>query len=258
MVLRTLIPATLGGFVESTSLGLLTGTALLATLATGLSPMTDTALAASTAAADAVASVPLIPRDAPVRQSDPRGRTREPRRPVAELARPARGRDERVDRSGERSSTAAKRMTSSTDRPIPQYFWAPDSKSVLYVQDKGGDENFLLYQVDVASGTERTLTPFENTRVGLVGGSVQHKDKLLIGVNNRDPRFHDVHLLDLGSGTLTLVQQNDGLRRVHGRRQPGAALGDPRQTPRAAWTCSRSPTAKSPRPRAKAPGSRTR
>ncbi|MBU2340564.1 MAG: S9 family peptidase, partial [Alphaproteobacteria bacterium] len=105
--------------------------------------------------------------------------------------------------------TAARAITASTDRPIPQYFWAPDSRSVLYVQDKGGDENFLLYGVDIASGTERTLTPFENTRVQVVGTSNRIKDRVLIGVNNRDPRFHDVHMLDLNSGELTLVQQND-------------------------------------------------
>jgi dipeptidyl aminopeptidase/acylaminoacyl peptidase len=105
--------------------------------------------------------------------------------------------------------SAAKRMTSATDRPIPQYFWAPDSRSLLYIQDKGGDENYLLYQVDVATGTERTLTPFENTRVMFVGGSVTIKDKILVGLNNRDPRFHDVYLLDLGSGALELVRQND-------------------------------------------------
>ncbi|MBU0669932.1 MAG: S9 family peptidase [Alphaproteobacteria bacterium] len=105
--------------------------------------------------------------------------------------------------------TAARAITASMDRPIPQYFWAPDSRSVLYVQDKGGDENFLLYGVDIASGTERTLTPFENTRVQVVGTSNRIKDRVLIGVNNRDPRFHDVHMLDLNSGELTLVQQND-------------------------------------------------
>ena len=42
----------------------------------------------------------------------------------------------------------AKPISASKDRPIRQYFWAPDSKSVLYVQDKGGDENFLLYGID--------------------------------------------------------------------------------------------------------------
>lgn len=106
--------------------------------------------------------------------------------------------------------SAAKAMTASTDRPIRQYFWAPDSKSILYIQDKGGDENFLLYGVDVASGKETTLTPFEKTRVQLVGASTIQKDKLLVGLNNRDARFHDIYLLDLGSGKLTEVLQNDG------------------------------------------------
>ncbi len=105
---------------------------------------------------------------------------------------------------------AAKAVTSSTDRPIRSHFWSPDSKSVGYIQDKGGDENFLLYKIDVATGEETTLTPFENTRVEIVGASETIKDKLLIGVNNRDPQFHDVHLLDINTGKLELVYQNEG------------------------------------------------
>ena len=104
---------------------------------------------------------------------------------------------------------AAKAMTEATDRPILQYMWAPDSKSMLYIQDKGGDENFLLYGVDIASGKETTLTPFENTRVDIVGGSESIRDKILIGLNNRDPQFHDVHLLNLNTGELTLVIENN-------------------------------------------------
>ncbi len=104
---------------------------------------------------------------------------------------------------------AGKAMTHSTDRPIRQYFWAPDSNSLLYIQDKGGDENFLLYGIDIASGVETTLTPFDNTRVMLVGGSEQIRDKILVGLNNRDPHYHDVHLLNLNTGELTLVLKND-------------------------------------------------
>ena len=103
----------------------------------------------------------------------------------------------------------AKAMTDATDRPIRQYFWSPDSQSLLYIQDKGGDENFLLYGVNIASGEETTLTPFENTRVDIVGGSESIRDKILVGLNNRDPEFHDVHLLDLNSGELTLVIENN-------------------------------------------------
>ncbi|MEL7188600.1 MAG: S9 family peptidase [Pseudomonadota bacterium] len=105
--------------------------------------------------------------------------------------------------------SAAKVVTNSTDRPIRDHFWAPDGKSVGYIQDKGGDENFLLYKIDIASGEETLMTPFENTRVQIVGASETIKDKILIGVNNRNPQFHDVHLLDINTGELELVYENE-------------------------------------------------
>ena len=106
--------------------------------------------------------------------------------------------------------SAAKPITAAKDRPIPSHFWAPDSRSVLYIQDKGGDENFLLYGVDPVTSAERKLTPFEKTRIQVVGGSTIHKDRILIGANNRDPKVFDVSSLDLNTGKLTPVLQNDG------------------------------------------------
>jgi len=104
----------------------------------------------------------------------------------------------------------AKPLTNERERPVRQYFWSPDSTQILYIQDKGGDENFLLYGVDVASGKQTTLTPFTKTRVEVVGISSRHKDRILIGLNNRDPKWHDVYSLNLKTGKLTLVQRNTG------------------------------------------------
>ena len=104
----------------------------------------------------------------------------------------------------------ARPLTAEKQRPIRQYFWAPDSSSVLYVNDHGGDENFLLYKVGVQGGEPQSLTPFQKTRVRVVGTSVHIKDRILIGVNNRDPRWHDIYSLDLKSGKLTEVFENKG------------------------------------------------
>lgn len=106
--------------------------------------------------------------------------------------------------------SAARRMTSVTNRPIPSYSWSPDSQSLLYVRDKDGDENYLLYQITLEDGAEeKCLTPFENTRAQLIASSEKMRDTVLIGINNRDPRFHDVHKLSLTTGEMTLVLENN-------------------------------------------------
>jgi Tol biopolymer transport system component len=42
-------------------------------------------------------------------------------------------------------------VTRDRTRPILQYHWQGDSKHVLHLQDRGGDENWRLFQTDVAT-----------------------------------------------------------------------------------------------------------
>jgi dipeptidyl aminopeptidase/acylaminoacyl peptidase len=105
---------------------------------------------------------------------------------------------------------AAKSITESKDRPIPQHFWSGNSEQVLFVKDNAGDENFRLYGVNVNSGKQQDFTPFEKVRVRMMGGSRKRLDEVLVGINNRDPRWHDVHLLNLKTGELKLIMHGDG------------------------------------------------
>ncbi|WP_037337667.1 S9 family peptidase [Salinisphaera hydrothermalis] len=104
----------------------------------------------------------------------------------------------------------ARALTDERVRPIRSYFWSPDSRQLLFVNDQGGDENFRLFGVDVESATQRTLTPQEGVRVQMFGVSRHVRDHIVVGINDRDPRWHDVYRLDLDSGALTLAMQNDG------------------------------------------------
>ncbi len=105
---------------------------------------------------------------------------------------------------------AARAITNEKVRPIRQYFWSADSTMVLFINDKGGDENFLLYGIDVVTGEQKALTPFENTRVVLGGVSRERKDTVLVGINNRDPKWHDYYELNLKTGALREVFRNEG------------------------------------------------
>ena len=85
-------------------------------------------------------------------------------------------------------------VTSDKKRGIRNYFWAWDDRHILYIQDKGGDENWRLYAVDYqnpAAGA-RDLTPFENVQAGLVKSSKHLPDQMLVRLNKENPNAHDV------------------------------------------------------------------
>ncbi|NWH09517.1 MAG: S9 family peptidase [Alphaproteobacteria bacterium] len=104
---------------------------------------------------------------------------------------------------------AAKAITDEKIRPIRQMFFSPDSSMVLFINDSGGDENFLLYGAPVAGGEVKNFTPFKKTRVQIIGASEADKEHILVGLNNRNESYHDVHLLNLTTGELKLVYENN-------------------------------------------------
>ena len=49
----------------------------------------------------------------------------------------------------------ARLVTTEKKRPIPGFFWSRDSKLILYVKDKDGDENFNVWAVDPSAPQRR-------------------------------------------------------------------------------------------------------
>ena len=102
----------------------------------------------------------------------------------------------------------ARAVTRDTARGIRNYFWSYRPDTLLYLRDTGGDEDFHLYAVDLASGESRDLTPYEKTTALVVGVSDRHPDTVLVGMNDRDPQWHDLYRVDLASGERSLVERN--------------------------------------------------
>src|SRR3954454_19138976 len=102
--------------------------------------------------------------------------------------------------------TKAKAVTEEKVRPIPSHDWAYDNKHILYIQDKNGDENFHLYATDVVSDETKDLTPIEGVRAQLEGISHKFPNEILVGLNDRDKRYHVVWRINIGTGEKKLVQ----------------------------------------------------
>jgi dipeptidyl aminopeptidase/acylaminoacyl peptidase len=101
-------------------------------------------------------------------------------------------------------------LTADPKRGIRQYFWAQNSKMLIYLQDSDGDENFHLFGVDLASGNVRDLTPFQGVKAQVTAVDPNFPDTILVALNARNRALFDVYRLDLNTGALVLDTENPG------------------------------------------------
>jgi dipeptidyl aminopeptidase/acylaminoacyl peptidase len=106
---------------------------------------------------------------------------------------------------------AARAITADRDRGIPVHFWAPDSRFVLYMQDKGGNENHHIYAAAVATDEVRDLTPVgDGVRATIEALSRHRPDTVLVGLNERNPQLFDLYEITISTGAQKLVAENPG------------------------------------------------
>lgn len=102
----------------------------------------------------------------------------------------------------------ARPLTNEKVRPIRNHTWSANGEDIVYTQDKGGDENFLMYAVNARSGAERLLTDFKGVRVMIYRTSLKRPDEVVIGINDREKAWHDPYLLNIRTGALKKLFDN--------------------------------------------------
>jgi dipeptidyl aminopeptidase/acylaminoacyl peptidase len=101
-------------------------------------------------------------------------------------------------------------VTADKKRGIRQYFWAKDNRTLLYLQDSDGDENFHVYGVDLPSGNVRDFTPFQGVRAMVTDLNPDFPNELLLALNLRARELFDVYRLNIKNGALDLDTENPG------------------------------------------------
>ena len=112
--------------------------------------------------------------------------------------------------------TSAKPITADTKRPIPGFFWSRDGKYILFVQDKAGDENYNVYAVNPADApaagqdvpAARNLTDVKGVRASIFSVPRSEPDAIYVGLNDRDPAWHDLYKVKISTGERTLIRKN--------------------------------------------------
>ncbi len=109
------------------------------------------------------------------------------------------------------------RPLTADDRPVPGDFWSQDSRYLLYVQDMDGDENYHVWAVDPSAEPDtdtgvppaRNLTDIDGVRATIIAVPRGTPDRMLVGLNDRDPALHDVHAVEISTGERELLVRND-------------------------------------------------
>ncbi len=109
----------------------------------------------------------------------------------------------------------ARPLTGEKNRPIRGYYWSRDGKKILFVQDKGGDENFHVYAVSSFAKAKKggvpeatAVTSGDKVRAFIYAVPKSMPDFIYVGLNDRDPAWHDLYKVNLNTGAKELIKEN--------------------------------------------------
>lgn len=93
------------------------------------------------------------------------------------------------------------------DELIRQYGWANNSR-LYYFMDKGGNENYHLYAVNIDGTNNQELTPFDEVTVGLQQELKDQVDFMIIEMNKETPEIFEPYKININTGELEKLYEN--------------------------------------------------
>jgi dipeptidyl aminopeptidase/acylaminoacyl peptidase len=100
-----------------------------------------------------------------------------------------------------------KRVVTEGEELIRGYGWANEDR-LIYVKDKGGNENYHLFAVDVDGSDQKELTPYEDVKVNILELLKDDKEHMLISMNKNDPQVFDPYKINIKTGELEQLYEN--------------------------------------------------
>ncbi|MCP4805986.1 MAG: S9 family peptidase [Proteobacteria bacterium] len=101
-------------------------------------------------------------------------------------------------------------LTDDDGRGIRNIRWSEDSAYVLYGQDVDGDENWHVYAIPAEGGKARDLTPYGDVAASIQQTSEADPTHVMISINDRKARLHDLYLVDIETGSRVRIEKNKG------------------------------------------------
>jgi dipeptidyl aminopeptidase/acylaminoacyl peptidase len=101
----------------------------------------------------------------------------------------------------------SQRIIEEKEELIRGYGWVNDER-LIYLMDKGGNENYHIYAVNLDGTNNIDLTPFEDVRAGISNVLKEQKDFVIITMNKNNKQVFEPYKLNVATGELVQLFEN--------------------------------------------------
>ncbi|KAK5970720.1 Acylamino-acid-releasing enzyme [Trichostrongylus colubriformis] len=108
----------------------------------------------------------------------------------------------------------ARQVTFERKMDVLFYSWTGVENVIIYGQDNEGDENMMLFKKNISEaeisknpGKRSVISDSKGVRAEIYGNN-QMSSRIVIGLNNENPVFHNLYSYDLLTDKMTLVMKN--------------------------------------------------
>jgi dipeptidyl aminopeptidase/acylaminoacyl peptidase len=103
-----------------------------------------------------------------------------------------------------------KRVITEGEELIRGYGWANEGR-LIYIMDKGGNEDYHLFAVDIDGSNQKELTPYDGVKVNILASLKEDKDHMIISMNKNNPSVFDPYKINIKTGEIEQLYENTDL-----------------------------------------------
>ncbi|WP_298366149.1 S9 family peptidase [uncultured Lutibacter sp.] len=102
------------------------------------------------------------------------------------------------------------RVIEEKEELIRGFGWANNNR-MIYTMDKGGNENYHLFAVNIDGTNQKELTPFDGVRVNILEILREDKDHMIISMNKNNAQIFEPYKINIITGELKQLYSNEDL-----------------------------------------------
>ena len=106
------------------------------------------------------------------------------------------------------SSGDVRKAIEEKEELIRGYGWI-NNERLVFLMDKGGDENYHVYAVNIDGSDKKNLTPFEGVRADFSELLKEDKDHIIVQMNKNNPQIFEPYKVNVVTGEMEQLYTNE-------------------------------------------------